>query len=173
MPLSSNNHPLSLNWNDSCHTKTMSQFRVLFMFSTICLQPRFTYIPSNLILTTLFLPPSTLLPQWTIPWTSYTTRDSTTTYSRSHQMRSQISGWWTDNHCSCHLSYYPSPCHILPPQPQAWMIPFLRRNLPPLHCSTSLLTFPLTHDLPFTRVTQPPILHNLHLTIPAWAQNPL
>ena len=32
--------------------------------------------------------------------------------------------------------------------------------------------FLLTLDLPFTRVAQPPTLHELHLTIPAWAQNP-
>ena len=44
---------------------------------------------------------------------------------------------------------------------------------PPLRCLTSLLTSPLTLDLPFTRVTRPLIPHALHLTIPAWAQNPL
>ena len=43
----------------------------------------------------------------------------------------------------------------------------------PLHCLTSLLTSLLTLDLPFTRVTWPPIPHVLHLAIPAWAQNPL
>ena len=36
-----------------------------------------------------------------------------------------------------------------------------------------LLTSLLTLDLLFTRVTRPPIQHELHLTIPAWAQNPL
>ena len=36
----------------------------------------------------------------------------------------------------------------------------------------SLLTSPLTLDLPFIRDAQLPILHELHLVIPAWAQNP-
>ena len=37
----------------------------------------------------------------------------------------------------------------------------------------SLLTSLLTFSLPFTRVARPPILHELHLTIPTWAHNPL
>ena len=33
-------------------------------------------------------------------------------------------------------------------------------------------TSPLTLDLPFNRAARLPTLHELHLTIPAWAQNP-
>ena len=46
------------------------------------------------------------------------------------------------------------------------------RNPPPLRCLTSLLTFLLTLDLPFTRVERPLIPHVLHLAIPTWAQDP-
>ena len=42
MLLFSNNHPLSLNWNDSHCTKRMSLFKVSFAFSITCLQLRFT-----------------------------------------------------------------------------------------------------------------------------------
>ena len=87
-------------------------------------------------------------------------------------MRSHISGWWTNNHCNCCLLYYLSLRRILPPQPRVWTILSPRCNPLPLCYLTSLLTSPLTPDLPFTRVTQPLILRELHLAIPAWAQNP-
>ena len=48
-----------------------------------------------------------------------------------------------------------------------------RRNPLLLRYLTSLLTSLLIHDLPSTRVAQPPILRKLHLEIPAWAQNPV
>ena len=86
-------------------------------------------------------------------------------------MRSRISGWWTDNRYNCRLSYYLSPRHILPLQPRAWTVLSFRCNPLPLCYSTSLLTSLLTHDLPFTRIAQPLILCELHLVIPAWAQN--
>ena len=86
-------------------------------------------------------------------------------------MRSQISGWWTDNHYNCHLSCYLSLRRILPPQPQAWTTLSFRCNPLPLRYSMSLLTSLLTHDLPFTRVAQPLILCELCLAIPTWAQN--
>ena len=86
-------------------------------------------------------------------------------------MRSQISSWWTDNHYNCHLSYYLSPRCTLLPQLQAWTIPSLHHNPLPLCYSMSLLTSPLTYDLPSIRVAWPFILCELHLAIPAWAQN--
>ena len=48
-----------------------------------------------------------------------------------------------------------------------------RRSLPLPRYLTSLLTSSLTIDRAFIRVARPPIPHELHLTIPAWAQNPL
>ena len=86
--------------------------------------------------------------------------------------KSRISGWWIANHYTYHPLYYPSLHHILLPRPRVWKIPFPHHSLPPLRCSTSLLTSLLTLDLPSIRATQLPTLHELHLVIPAWAQNP-
>ena len=86
-------------------------------------------------------------------------------------MRSWISGWWTNNRYNCHLSCYLSLRRILPLQPQAWTTLSFHCNPLPLRYSMSLLTSPLTHDLPFTRVAQPLILCELRLAICAWAQN--
>ena len=86
--------------------------------------------------------------------------------------RSRISGWWIANHCIYHLLYYLSLRRILLPRPRVWKIPFLHHSLPLLRCSMSPQTSPLTLDLPFIRVARLPTLHELHLAIPAWAQNP-
>ena len=86
-------------------------------------------------------------------------------------MRSRILGWWIVNRCIYHLLYYLSLRCILPPRPRAWKTPSHRHSLPPLRCLTSLLTSPLTLDLPSIRDTQPHTLHELRLVIPAWAQN--
>ena len=86
--------------------------------------------------------------------------------------RSRISGWWIANHYIYHPSYYLSLCRILLPRPQVWKIPFLHCSLPLLCCSMSPQTSPLTLDLPFIRAAQLPTPHELHLEIPAWAQNP-
>ena len=52
------------------------------------------------------------------------------------------------------------------------MIPSPRHSPLLLHCSTFLLTSLLTLDPLSIRVAQPLIQHELHLAIPAWAQNP-
>ena len=88
-------------------------------------------------------------------------------------MRSQTSGWWTVNRCNYHLLSCPSLHHTPLLQPRVWKIPSHRHNLPPLRCLISLLTFPLTLDLPSSRVVRPLFQHELRLAIPAWAQNPL